>query len=69
MTNSKFNLAAALGTLDRTALDKLLLESAAAGSLADVDDLLTAGADLATKDGAGRHAVALRRRQWPHRDG
>ena len=36
------------------ALGKLLLDSAAAGSLSDVDGLLTAGVDLATKDSNGR---------------
>jgi hypothetical protein len=47
MTKSTFNLAAALETLrttDRTALDKLILESASAGHVPAVAVLLDGGA-------------------------
>jgi ankyrin repeat protein len=57
VTDSKFNLAAALETLrstDRTALDKLLLGSAEAGNWSAVDAVHNAGADIDGNDGARR---------------
>ena len=60
MTNSDFDLAAALETLrrtDRQALDKLLLESLAAGNFTAVEVLFSAGASIDAKTNAGRTAL------------
>jgi ankyrin repeat protein len=62
MTNTDFNLAAALETLrttDHPALDKLLLESAVVGNFAVVEVLLKAGAALDATNGLGRTALHL----------
>jgi len=53
MTDSNFNLAAVLKTLDRAVLNKFLLEYAATGNLLAVDALLDAGADKEVKDREG----------------
>src|SRR5215204_7265974 len=56
MTNNDFNLAGALETLrktNRAALERLLVESAAVGSVPAVAALLKAGADVNVKEGDG----------------
>jgi hypothetical protein len=56
MTKKKFKLGAALNSLrttDRSALDELLLDSAADGNFPAVEALLNAGANIDVKDFEG----------------